>query len=1548
MYENPAVRSSESEAVGVEPAGDGSLTVDSPAVIQALQEYRAAAAAGEKPSRSQLLARYPKIAAELSACLEALDFIQSAAGQLPSTGPVGLTGIPELQTTVPLGDFRIIREVGRGGMGVVYEAEQLSLGRRVALKVLPFAAAMDERQLQRFRNEAQAAANLHHQNIVPVFYVGHDRGLHYYAMQFIEGLTLAAMIAELRRTAEAPAPDRRTETAPRPGQIDLDPTHTAPGAAPPGEPHLADTDAPVAAASTEESVRSSGFFRKAAQIGIQAAEALEHAHQLGIVHRDIKPGNLLLDARGNVWIADFGLAQMQSDTRLTMSGDVLGTLRYMSPEQALANRALLDHRTDIYSLGVTLYELLTLEPAFPGRDRQEVLRRIAFEEPRRPQRFNDAIPTELETIVLKAMAKTPAERYATAQELADDLRRFLEHKPILAKPPTWLQIARKWARRHQPAVLTATAAAFVLLVVTVFLMALNHFRLTNEQQRTEDERQRAERRSQQARQVVNNLYSRVAEEWLEDQAHLEPLQREFLVEALRFYEELAQEEGDDPEVRAEVARAYHRMSRIHWRLGDIAAGRAASRQAAALWERLLADAPGNAEYQSNFGKVTHNEGVQAYFEGDLLASEAACRRAIDLATPLAREFPGIAEYRRSLASAHSSLALVLERTDRTEEALANHRRAVHIQEGVVDEFRGDALHLHALAALRANLGRALEKFEQFDQAELHLREAILDQQQAVALFPRKPLYRFQLAKQTGFLANLLVRARRLAEAERLLTTAQEQLAELASDYRLVPEFRGSLAFNLQNLGSVRMSQGRPLEALTLHQEAVRIGEELSATSPSLRDGPGVACLGHLSLALAQRSLGRYADAERSGRRALELAVHLTATYPQVSYLFELGLCYAQLGDSIATAGRLDESEPLTRQALEVWEQLVHKEPKHAYYQRNLGDSLCSLARAVGEKGEFAEATRLLERAIACHEAAVRLSGHARFAELSLAGSYRLLAAALADQGKSREASQAIAVALARAEKLALDHPDSPSAQADLVRTLAVLAGWKSRDGTTAEAQVLLDRLGAMNAQLRQRYPQNVQYREDEVQVYSHSAEVLRALDRHEDARAAYEKSLALLDQLAAEFPDKQRHQLKLGMILNNLATFVRAQGDQAGACKLLERAVLCQQTFLDSNPGHPVSRRYLGAHYANLADCLAGLGQLPEAEEAFARAVSGLESLIQDWPTTPDYRALLARTLRGRAMHRRQARRLDDAQADYERAVALFVALVGRYPDDAAHHSDLATTLDGQTLLARVRQRPDEAKQLAEQAIHHQLEALKRKPNHPEYRGFLAKHYAKLAEVLVELKEPPAAAKAYEEQVVLLKGLAEQFPKQFEHPHSLGAVLNNQGNLRNSQGDAEAAREIFTEAVRRQQAALALKPGDPKAVQFMDNHLGNLAGVLLKLKDHAAAAQTATDWPRLLPTHPLAHTRAGAWLAQCMPVAERDERLELEARRQTAQGYGDQAVEMLRQAIVKGHEQRDAIRKAPDLAPLRGRPDFQKLIAELEKKSQESGVRNQESEKKPK
>ena len=319
------------------------------------------------------------------------------------------------------GDFRIVREVGRGGMGIVYEAEQVPLGRRVALKILPRVAAMDPRAVQRFQIEAQVAGWLQHPRIVPVHDVGVVQDAPFFAMQYIEGGSLADLITSLRGL-DGGGPDS-TPGPSRGGVIGSLAVGVLSGRFAPSRdgteggrqaPGLDSSSGPLDPAHAL-SIRTRTYVRTAARLGIQVADALEYAHGQGVVHRDIKPANLLLDRRGDLWVADFGMADVQGDAGLTVTGDLPGTLRYMSPEQALGKRALVDRRTDVYSLGATLYELLTLRPAVAGADRREIFRRIADEEPTPIRRLNPAVPVDLATILAKAMSKDPPRRYETGR-----------------------------------------------------------------------------------------------------------------------------------------------------------------------------------------------------------------------------------------------------------------------------------------------------------------------------------------------------------------------------------------------------------------------------------------------------------------------------------------------------------------------------------------------------------------------------------------------------------------------------------------------------------------------------------------------------------------------------------------------------------------------------------------------------------------------------------------------------------------------------------------------------------------------------------------------------------------------------------------------------------------------------------------------------------------------------------------------------------------------------------------------------------------------------
>jgi len=396
---------------------------------------------GEHPSVSDYAAAHPAHAEQLRELLPAVAQMEYLKRFRRAAGSREAEQLPDR-----FGDFRIVRELGRGGMGVVFEAVQESLGRPVALKVLATHAQLNPTRRERFIREAQAAARLHHTNIVPVFGVGEQDGLPYYVMQLIRGEGLHAIIHHWRQQVGKAAPPTGSTVAIRQ-------TNTPAGSA-----------EPLATVRPPQDRPRWGNWSFIAEIGLQAAEALHYAHEQGVLHRDVKPANLLLDPAGRVWVADFGLAKVLDSHGLTASGDILGTLQYVAPE-CLSGAS--SPASDVYGLGATLYELLTLEPPYAADTPARLIKQVADTAPISPRRLNPEIPRDLETIVLKAMAREPHQRYASAREFARDLQAFLDDRPIRARRQSWLDRSVRWCRRNPTIALLTVSTAVALLLATV-------------------------------------------------------------------------------------------------------------------------------------------------------------------------------------------------------------------------------------------------------------------------------------------------------------------------------------------------------------------------------------------------------------------------------------------------------------------------------------------------------------------------------------------------------------------------------------------------------------------------------------------------------------------------------------------------------------------------------------------------------------------------------------------------------------------------------------------------------------------------------------------------------------------------------------------------------------------------------------------------------------------------------------------------------------------------------------------------------------------------
>jgi serine/threonine protein kinase len=465
-----------------------------------------------------------------------------------------------------LGDFEIVRELGRGGMGVVYESRQISLKRRVALKVLSSGLGLTPKAVERFRLEAETAAKLHHTNIVPVYAIGEEDGTHFYAMELIDGPSIDNVIRQMRAagTSGGAAP-----TAPEDG-VGLSPDLAQ------TSPHV---EGAMASSSTADLSFSSlgsggGYFDTVARMLAEVADALDYAHRQGVVHRDMKPSNLLLSPSGRLSVNDFGVARVLEQTGMTMPGELIGTPAYMSPEQIAAGRTPLDHRTDIYSLGATLYELLTLHPPFKGERRDQVLTQILHKEPTAPRKLNPKVPRDLETICLKAMEKDPDRRYQTAGAMAEDLQRYLNRFAIRAHRAGPLQRLSKWIRRH-PGLAAGLACALVAAAAAAYFgnqARLAQLQAEAEQRQFQEERREAERRAALERTTVTAMSGKFpeAEQALDEAARLGASEPEIQLrrgqialyegrseDALVHLERAAQALPDSVAARAVLAWAYY-------------------------------------------------------------------------------------------------------------------------------------------------------------------------------------------------------------------------------------------------------------------------------------------------------------------------------------------------------------------------------------------------------------------------------------------------------------------------------------------------------------------------------------------------------------------------------------------------------------------------------------------------------------------------------------------------------------------------------------------------------------------------------------------------------------------------------------------------------------------------------------------------------------------------------------------------------------------------------------------------------------------------------
>jgi tetratricopeptide (TPR) repeat protein len=1366
--------------------------------------------AGEPVDVEALARAHPGRAGELRRMLPAMQVLADLDASCRPGGP----GDPsrEVSSLGALGDFRLLREVGRGGMGVVYEAEQISLGRRVALKVLPLAATMDPRYLQRFHNEARAAAALHHPNIVPVYAVGQERGVHFYAMQFIDGRTLADLVAERRPGAATAAQPTTSESAPPPA-----PPDTAPAAA--------------ATASTLPAGSGPAYFRRVAELGVQAAEALEHAHRLGVVHRDVKPANLMLDAAGRLWVTDFGLARLGADGGLTVTGDLLGTLRYMSPEQALAKHGLVDHRTDVYALGVTLYELLALRPAVDGKDRGEILQRIAADEPKPPRRLERAIPGDLETVVLKAMAKEPAERYATAQELADDLRRVLEDKPIRAKRPSLAQRARKWSRRHRAVV---WSVAVCLLLTVVGLAAVAGWRL----------RERAERLGRTAEAVEAAL------------AESHERQRESRVpEALEAGRKAkaALDAGEgSPELRRRVRERLRdlemlaKVESIHRRKGAMRESWG-SVSVLNTWESYSPKRPGKTIPREPYVRID-DELTTAFEEYGIPVEQLDPREAGEqirnrsISVELAAALHDWATFRRGtrpredtswkhlLAVAQAAdhdewrtrLRDAVEKKDRDAlEELADQDAALALP--VVSQM----LLVDALEDVRAKEKRLafLRKAQRKNPGEFWLN---LDLAQSLFWRPGKG----DAAEAIRFYAAALAARPRDPLAQMGLAGAlwaKGDLDEAIAAYKKAIDLDPDLFLAHLGLGDVLEEKGLYGEAIAAYEQAIRIRPRESSAhinlgvtfakqkkfdeavaalkdAISLREDDATA---HLNLGTVLREKKLPAEAVPVLQKALRLRP-------------DDFLTLMSLAEALHEKGSDDEARGIYREAFD-------RRPRHAQVLLDLGATLRNRGLPDEALTAFREAAQL---------------------KPDLADAHASVGDELHAKGRFAEAIPAYREAIWL-------KPDYPMAHYKLGTALAATRSFEEAVAHYQEAvrlrPAMVDAYLALGAVLC-----------DETRDYDGAIkafeQAIRLLEAERTRAGALGGATAALIQAVLLQPDNHAAH-------DNLGNALWGKGDHDGAIKAYREAIRLK-------PDNAESHRKLGDMYAakqqyedavaaygeairrkpDLFEAHFGLGRALVAKRAPEEAVGAFQAAARLKPGDAQCQFTLAEQLAAVGRH-------DEAEKVYARAVTLWRKRAAEPSAQPADRSQLGAVLNNFAMLLTKRNKPAEAARLLEEAVVSQKAALEIDPKNPRYRQFLRNHYRNLTDAWLALGDHAAAARAAAEPPRL-------FPDSWrEHFWAVEMLVHCIHLAQEDAGLPETKRRELTQtyagAVRRH-AREAVKWGgnDPNALDSLAWFLANSPGFRAPPLAVELARQAVELAPRegeYWTTLGAAHYRAGDW-----------------------------------------------------------------------------------------
>jgi serine/threonine-protein kinase len=974
-----------------------------------------------------------------------------------SDGDADRTAIYAVGTATSSGQrFRVLRPHARGGLGAVFVALDTELHREVVLKQILESHADDPTSRQRFLLEAEVTGGLEHPGIVPVYGLGtYGDGRPYYAMRFIRGDSLKEAIEQFHA-----------------------------GGCP-----------------KEDAGGQSLELRKLLRRLLDVCNAIEYAHSRGVLHRDIKPGNIIVGRYGETLVVDWGLAKATgraepgsgertllpnsaSGSTDTLPGAALGTPAYMSPEQARGELDRLGSRSDVYSLGATLYCILTGKPPFHGDDLGRALKLVQEGRYDAPRRLDPSIDRSLEAICLKAMALRPEDRYVSAQDLAEDLDRWLADEPVSAWREPLPARAGRWVRRHRSGVVGAAAASLVaiagLTVGVLLLTAANErerqARRAADIQKAEAlaQRDRAERNFRLAREAVDRYLTRVSEDDRLKAQALEPLRRDLLETAREFYDRFLEQARDDPGLRAEQGRAYGRLADITEQVGVKAEAIALNDRARAIFEDLTRDFPAEAGYWAELASRLNLAGVLAYETGRKPEAEAAYKQAKEIRQRQIREHPDDSRSVIGLIEAQNNLGLLWDETGRNDEAEAAYQSAIAILGRLPAGDPEMQKQRYRFSALHHNLGYLNIRRDRHAEAQAALGEAIRLREQWVRDRPGLPNAAHELAVSHDNLAWSYVRTARHAEAERHYQAALKLRRALVDQHPDIPEYRSHLVRSHRNTGDFYRRIGRVPDAEAAYRTAIDIGERLVREHPDVAEYRNELASSHYLLGWLDYNLARYRDSEAEYLRALEDWRRLSQKHPEfVDYRARLAWTHNDLALVCMRTGRLNEERANVEAAMEIRRRLAREHPETPGFANDLAASHNNLGAFHHRGQRFDEAKKSYHAALAIRQRLTEERPDVAQYRHELAGTRANLGLVDLDAGRLDEAEAPYRAALADQERLAREHPEVPEYRSDLAKYTNELGRLNRRRGRLDEAEAACRTALALAERLSRERPGDV-------------------------------------------------------------------------------------------------------------------------------------------------------------------------------------------------------------------------------------------------------------------------------------------------------------------------------------------------------------------------------------------------------------------------------------------------------------------------------------------